>query len=228
MNRTKRTTTVSGLRLSEEELKAIVQAKSNPPGSEKRIHRRVDVPDSFPLLMQLQQGTDSDTVSSVVAKDLSSQGVGFFHASYVYPGTRAKFIMRDRGSEPVALEGTIRRCRHIAGRVHELGAVFEAPVELERFVEVPPDEPAPAPTPLTEAEIKVIQERVGALAVELKKMADEHAALDQINAKITELLAAMQPPARPAPVPGAEGEKKPEPPAEAKADAAGEPVPSAH
>lgn len=241
MPRIKPKLTMSGLRLSEEELKAIGRAKANPPGSEKRQHRRVQVPDAFPLLMQLHQSSQSDTVCTLVAKDLSSQGVGFFHASYVHPGTPAKFIMKSRDGEPMALDGTICRCRHIAGRVHELGALFEEPIALETYVEVPPEQPAAAPPPLSDAEMKAIHEHIAQLATELKALADDGAALELITAKLVEVTAAMSPP-RPEPAAQAVAEAKPgeskddakpptegegEKPAEAKA-VAGEPAPSAH
>jgi hypothetical protein len=219
--RTKRKSTISGLRLSEEELKAIVQAKSNPPGSEKRIHRRIHVPDSFPLLMQSDAGGGSDIVCTLVAKDLSAQGVGFFHAAYIYPGSRVKFTMKNREGEPVALEATVKRCRHIAGRVHEAGAIFEQPIDVELFVEIPPEAPAGG---LDAGDLAIIQARVAALTLELKSLTDRHAEMDKLIGKVAELSAALLP----AQIAAASLAAPAAPPAAAEPAPAGAPAPSGH
>ena len=177
---------VSEVRLSERERGALVAAMKAHHGSERRRHERHLLPQSFALLVRIQHPGGTATTLSVTARDLSMSGVGFFHTSYIHPGTPAVFIMKRLGGEAVPVPGAIMRCRHVSGRVHEVGAVFDAEVRIEEFCETGRSAPAAATADAVRAQLS-------ALIADLKRMAEEQAPIGALVAKVGELALALAP-----------------------------------
>jgi hypothetical protein len=183
-------TTVSGLRLSEDEIDGIKYARQKHTGSERREHERAMVPEGFALLMQLEHG-DKKTVFPLMARDLSSEGVGFFHAAFIHVETPVKFIMRGRDGEPASVAATIRWCRHVAGRVHEAGAVFTRPINPSDFIDV--QAAAAAQTAAeTEPPAGGVEARIAGVVAGLKDLAGDLKALEAVSARIAEMTAALR------------------------------------
>jgi hypothetical protein len=79
---------------------------------------------------------DGTTASIVVAcRNLSSGGVGIFHSAYMHVGTHCAVALPRHGKPELVTRGTVVRCRHLGGRVHELGIMFAEPIEPRDFVE---------------------------------------------------------------------------------------------
>jgi hypothetical protein len=179
---------VSGVRLSERERGALVAAMKAHHGAERRRHERHLLPQSFALLVRIQHPGGTAATLSVTARDLSVSGVGFFHTSYIHPGTPAVFIMKRLGGEAVSVPGAIMRCRHVSGRVHEVGAVFDAEVRVEEFCETGSHTPVPPPP-----DVDAIRAQLDVLVGDLRRMADEKAPISALVAKVGELALALAP-----------------------------------
>jgi AmiR/NasT family two-component response regulator len=84
---------------------------------------------------------DGTAASILVAcRNLSSGGIGLFHSSYMHVGTPCAIALPRQGKPEAVVRGTIVRCRHVGGRVHELGVRFFQPIEPRDFIETTPQD----------------------------------------------------------------------------------------
>ena len=59
-------------------------------------------------------------------RNMSCTGISFVHGVYVYPDTPCTITIHTHTGEQQCISATIRRCRHITGMIHEIGAQFES------------------------------------------------------------------------------------------------------
>jgi hypothetical protein len=219
-------TNISGIRLTDRERASLAKAMGIHTGQERRRHRRFMLPKEFALVVRCAQPGGGGGTFSVTPRDISLSGIGFFHAAYIHPGTACTLIMRTLKGDAVSLAGTVMRCRHVSGRIHEVGVVFEHEVDVESFVA----DAKPVDGELGAVKPEDVMIRISHLAAELKMLADQHASASSLLSKVGELamlvapfdpqpIAAAPPPVAPAasgPNPGAtdaapavKGEEKP-------------------
>ncbi|MCG3122273.1 MAG: hypothetical protein GIKADHBN_00654 [Phycisphaerales bacterium] len=74
----------------------------------------------------------------VACRNLSCGGVSVLHSSYLYPGSRCEVTLPHNDGTEVTVKGTLARCSHLSGIVHEVGIKFDAPVKIADFVELSP------------------------------------------------------------------------------------------
>jgi CheY-like chemotaxis protein len=77
------------------------------------------------VTMELFQPGGASTVLKYIPRNLSRGGICLLHSAYVHPGSRCVVTLPHpaRGSMPVA--GQIVRCRHLRGKIHEIGIKFD-------------------------------------------------------------------------------------------------------
>lgn len=174
-----------GLKLTPAEREAIAAAMKRHSGPEQRREKRVELDESFQLIVRFGTGQ----ALGVTPRDVSASGLGFYHVAYVHPGTEVGLVMKAKGADAVSRKGTVVRCRHVKGRVHEVGVLFEERIEIGVVVGGAVEAAAPAPAPLDEqamyAKIAEISEGVRKLATE---RADMDAILERIGAMATLLM----------------------------------------
>jgi hypothetical protein len=189
---------ISGIRLTDRERASVGKAMGIHTGAERRRHRRFLLPKEFALVVRLEQPGGGIATFSATPRDMSTSGIGFFHAAYIHPGTACTLLMRTLHGEPVSIAGVIMRCRHVSGRIHEVGVLFEHEIDVEAFV-------ADASTdPQQSAPMKRDEQlfRVARLAMELKSLADQRATTGALLAKVGELALLIDPNPDGAPVAG--------------------------
>lgn len=75
---------------------------------------------------------------AVLSRDLSAGGAAFLHGTFVYPGTRAVIELETLDGCWIPADAKVVRCRHIAGKAHEVGIAFEQPIDPRQYVAMPP------------------------------------------------------------------------------------------
>jgi DNA-binding response OmpR family regulator len=85
----------------------------------------------LPLSIDHPQGGSSHFL--VYGRNLSRSGLAALHGGYVHTGSRCRVVLEDRIGQRLAVDGTVRYCRLIAGSAHELGIAFREPIEPSRF-----------------------------------------------------------------------------------------------
>ncbi|MEM9082589.1 MAG: PilZ domain-containing protein, partial [Planctomycetota bacterium] len=87
------------------------------------------IPLSMRVILEIH-GLTSPSRFQAIPFDLSRGGIGLFHGRFEYPNTPCSVELRTEDGEGVKVEGVIRRCEMIRGRVHELGVQFKEDVDV--------------------------------------------------------------------------------------------------
>ncbi|HZW10814.1 MAG TPA: PilZ domain-containing protein [Phycisphaerales bacterium] len=114
---------------------------ANSAAAAKRTHARWPFRHgSIRLTLEHPGGSLADVL--VACRNLSRGGAGVLHGAYVHVGTRCTVHLPQDDGKVAAHSGTVVRCIHVSGRVHELGICFSRPIELAHFVELDPTQGA--------------------------------------------------------------------------------------
>ena len=70
----------------------------------------------------------------VVTRNLSRWGIAFVHGQFVYPESGIEMIIPTLDRKAYVIKGSVVRCRHVQGLVHEVAVKFVETIELELFV----------------------------------------------------------------------------------------------
>lgn len=70
----------------------------------------------------------------VMMRNLSAGGLAVVHGGYLHPGTECRVLLARVEGPKVVLAGTVRRCRHVQGSLHEVGLEFDSAIVPEDFV----------------------------------------------------------------------------------------------
>jgi CheY-like chemotaxis protein len=118
---------LNSLRLSQSQLNALLDkldATSAEFDCKKREYVRYAFRHAVVILEVSQPGGNTSKVP-VVSRNLSAGGISLLHSAYVYPGSTCAVWLPHPYLKWMQVEGTIVRCVHRGGRVHELGIRFD-------------------------------------------------------------------------------------------------------
>lgn len=129
---------VDTLRTSSRELELIMNELDRVGGEEitdlRRALKRWKFNGSKALVTLLSEtGRRQNYV--VAPRNLSAGGTGVLHGGFVHAGTRCIVAMRRRNGSVACIPGSVIRCSHIRGRLHELGIEFDHTTDPEQFLE---------------------------------------------------------------------------------------------
>jgi CheY-like chemotaxis protein len=66
--------------------------------------------------------------------------MGILHSSYIHPGTHCTvYIPLPNGTE-MGIEGSVMRCKHFKGLIHEVGIKFKIAINVREFLDIDPME----------------------------------------------------------------------------------------
>src|SRR4051812_17809400 len=91
---------LEGLRLSERERAHMIEVMKKNGFADRRKSPRVMVEGGFSVLLTMDAPGGSTSYFRIYPWDLSRGGLGFFHRSFVYPGTRCNFAGLMCGGRP--------------------------------------------------------------------------------------------------------------------------------
>ncbi len=74
----------------------------------------------------------------VACRNISCGGISVLHSSFFHPGSKCEIILPHANGEQVVVAGTLARCNHLSGVIHEIGIKFDEPIRISDFVEVSP------------------------------------------------------------------------------------------
>lgn len=70
----------------------------------------------------------------VVCRNLSCGGVGILHSKYLHPGSGVRIVLPHPSQGDVTVPGTVRRCQHREGVVHDIGIEFNQPLTVREYL----------------------------------------------------------------------------------------------
>ena len=78
---------------------------------------------------------DGSRAETVIARNISRDGVGFLSGRYVYVGTRCRLRLVSEHNFAQAVDGTVVRCRYLEGTAgaHEIGVRFDEAIDVALY-----------------------------------------------------------------------------------------------
>ncbi|HPO92740.1 MAG TPA: response regulator [Phycisphaerales bacterium] len=131
-------TRVNSLGLSRPEVEAVLDlldADSAVGASSKRKATRMPFRMNG-VKIEISQPGGGQTQILVACRNLSRQGLGFLHSSYLHVGTRCSVTLPHRTQGEVRIAGQVVRCRHVSRHIHEVGLKLEEPLNLRDFLRI--------------------------------------------------------------------------------------------
>ena len=126
------------IRRNEQELRALLDELDRSDGERagaKRAHARVQFRRAFiPITLTSVDNQRNELV--MACRNISSSGMSLLHSSFVYPKTRGRIRLRHRLRGEVELVGTVVRCAHVRGHIHEVGLHFDEPIDVQAFADI--------------------------------------------------------------------------------------------
>ena len=131
-------TAIRSVRLSGAKITEILDQldrDSNPAVRDKRATPRYyyRIED---CIVHLQPLNSNGVVAyTVPTRNLSAGGMAFLNGGFVYTGTRCHVQLLNRRAAQISVEGTVVRCRHLTGNIHEIGIQFDSPINPAEFID---------------------------------------------------------------------------------------------
>jgi len=128
---------LNSLRISERELAEIVQQmqEGSPENAQNsgRQHTRFDFLQQV-VIFEIEHPGGNRVEIPVASVNLSRQGIGLVHSSYVHPGSRCTIKIRQEGKRPLNIPGEVIRCSYRSGRIHEVGVRFDEEIDTRAIL----------------------------------------------------------------------------------------------
>ncbi|MGE3107829.1 MAG: response regulator [Phycisphaerales bacterium] len=70
----------------------------------------------------------------VCTRNLSSTGMSVLHCAYQHSGTRVQIVLPGVDGKPMTVKGAVVRCIHRRANIHELGILFDKPIDTKRVI----------------------------------------------------------------------------------------------
>ncbi|MFG0242083.1 MAG: PilZ domain-containing protein [Phycisphaerales bacterium JB054] len=130
----------NSLGMDEHKLAAVLDKLDKKPGTKssvKRTYSRMPFRERSLKLTLVHPGGTSTSVQ-VVCRNLSRGGIGVLHSAFAHSGTRCVVAVPRIDGETDQIEGTIVRCSHVSGQIHELGILFDEQIPVETYIAFDP------------------------------------------------------------------------------------------
>lgn len=119
-------------------LAKLEETSGKATASAKRVYRRLSYEQSKLRIHIMSEGHNSTSLI-VATRNLSQGGVSVLHSNFMYNGTNLTVDLLNKDGEVVSRHGTVTRCVHRGGRVHEIGILFDDEIRLRDFLIEKPD-----------------------------------------------------------------------------------------
>lgn len=112
------------------------QADTSPRQKQGRTHERLPIRQEILIIITSYAYVGFPEATRFVARshDVSPDGIGLLYGGYMHSGTRCLVTMINQRRYGLSVKGTIVRCRHVRGNIHEIGIKFDQQVDLAKTV----------------------------------------------------------------------------------------------
>jgi len=84
--------------------------------------------------LTVEHSTGSKVVLPVATRNISRGGISVLHSSFVYPDSRCHVTAQLEDGRKLDMDGVVKRCNHIGGKVHELGIKFDKEISTKELL----------------------------------------------------------------------------------------------
>lgn len=163
------------LRLTDAQHAKLQEASDRNAATANVVRPRVRFPKGTLVRVEVQHADGGRALLQAPGRDLSEDGIGIFHNSYVHTGLVCNVTLRTVDGEEVCQTGRVARCVHLQGAVHEVGIRFENLLDMSLFTMM-------AKSSDTDYQL------AGVIVAELQGLVTRRAAEAEIRGKVAELL----------------------------------------
>ena len=131
---------VNTLRLGQHELHKLLEEFDQVESAEKTPDREF-VRWSFrvgSVDLTIQHSTGSKVTLPVATRNISKGGIAILHSAFVHTGSICVVTLKLPGGKSMHIGGTVRRCAHLQGRVHEIGIAFKEQISTKDLLGLDP------------------------------------------------------------------------------------------
>lgn len=129
---------IETIKLSTREKKRLVEgvnAQSRSLGTTRKDQRQLRADFNIgEVIARIMLTNGMSILCSVIPRNISTQGLSFFHGRYVHPGCATILNLPTLAGHTAEVPGKVVRCRHVNGVLHELGVEFADPIDVSEFV----------------------------------------------------------------------------------------------
>jgi len=126
------------LRLSPKKLEQLIvqmtRQASKHQGSCNRIDQRYACHETFGQVVEITHPGGTKNLFLIAARNISRGGLAFFHGGYVYNDSLCRFLLTTTDGQRVGINGEVKRCTPVEGRIHEVGVQFDQSIDINLFV----------------------------------------------------------------------------------------------
>ncbi len=127
---------IDTLRLSDEQWRMLSEKLDHhdPYTTGQRRHQRVSYRKLSQIAVAIKQQDGQWTKYIVRSRDISPNGIGFIHGSYIHVGSECRIILKDTHDQVTRLDGIVKRCNFITGTAHDVGVQLNEEINVYQFV----------------------------------------------------------------------------------------------
>lgn len=103
------------------------------PTNPNRVYTRLLYHQPY-LELQIESNDRNRQSFTVAARNISCGGISVLHSSYTYTGSKVSTTLDRIDGKPYKATGSIVRCDHRGGVVHEIGIRFDKPIIVQEFI----------------------------------------------------------------------------------------------
>lgn len=128
------------LRLNQRELQQLLehldQNTNNKEAPEREFVRwsyRVEA-----VQLTISHNAGNKVTLPVATRNISRGGISVLHSSFVHNKTPVEILLNAPGGNPLSITGTVMRCTHLTGRIHEIGIKFDQQISTRDLLGLDP------------------------------------------------------------------------------------------
>jgi len=127
------------LNLTAEQLDQVMDDldEASAGGSARRNHSRISFRKPA-LEVEVFQPSGGSVSFCVACRNLSRGGMSVVHSSYMHVGTKCRIKMLHQNDGEKWLKGEVVQCRHVTGRIHDVGLRFAQEIDVNDFISLDP------------------------------------------------------------------------------------------
>lgn len=124
------------IRLTRQDLDDLLRALEQ--GEAKKDARRAHTRLRYHLPFVRARVPQTGATLLLACRNISRGGMGLLHCAYMHPQTICYIHLQEPSGTVCEVKGKVAHCRHVAGRVHEVGLSFDVPISVRRFLKPDP------------------------------------------------------------------------------------------
>jgi len=105
----------------------------SPCPSPERVFRRLPYA-HLRVRLVVEQDGHSGREFVVATRNISQGGVSILHSNFMYPGSRVRLELIRVDKTTRACTGTVSRCEHRGGVLHEIGIAFDKEIRIREYI----------------------------------------------------------------------------------------------